>query len=176
MKPGKELDILVANAMGLIPCEDWRAVEWDGIITPSCYNEKHIWSPDRVCYATGIRESNETLEKSGNWVNQPVLHSADRLAWNTAHRYDIRNVFGPPPYSTSIQAIWEVVEKLFTLIPQQDLHFQHLAANQKGDDARWGVGSCHWKEFIYAETLPHAVCLATLKFYDLKKRREQKKS
>lgn len=165
MKPGKELDILVANAMGLVPCEEWRAIEWDGVVGVRCGNEEHYEFRKGVgcrdlCYAMGIRESNESLEKSGEWKHLPILTdlSGGCSMWQ----------LGPHHYSTDIAATWEVVEELFTFIPQQDLHFQHLAANQKGDDALWGVGSCHRKEFIYAKTLPHAVCLFTLKFYEEK--------
>jgi hypothetical protein len=70
----------------------------------------------------------------------------------------------------SISDAWEVVEKLFTVIPQQDIHIEHLAANQSGDDGQWSVSTCFeneaWVGFVYAETAPHAICLAALKAVD----------
>ena len=64
-----------------------------------------------------------------------------------------------PKYSTSIQAAWDVVEKL-----EGELHF-------KRKDDKWSVflmGAEVWAGSTQ-DTLPHAICLAALKAvgYDL---------
>ena len=80
--------------------------------------------------------------------------------WNTGMwGEDFTHAF--KPYSASIAAAWEVVEKLATLLPDGDIHIERL------DGEVWGVGTCHeasgWKGFISGKTAPHAICLAALK-------------
>jgi hypothetical protein len=66
-----------------------------------------------------------------------------------------------PPYSSDIGEAWKVVEKLLTLLPNQDFHIEHWV------DFGWQVSSCYelgeWKKRVRGETLPHAICLAALK-------------
>lgn len=69
-----------------------------------------------------------------------------------------------PHYSTDIAAAWQVIEKLFTLIQNQDIHIEHLAVEGEG---YWGVSTCYelgeWKDWVRAETAPLAICIAALK-------------
>ncbi len=69
-----------------------------------------------------------------------------------------------PHYSTNIKSAWEVVEKLLTMLPNQDFHVEHWADEE---NSGWQVSSCYelggWKDWVRAETLPHAICLAALK-------------
>jgi len=69
-----------------------------------------------------------------------------------------------PYYSSDIKAAWQVVEKLLSLLPNQDFHIEHWA---DGDISNWQVSSCYqlgeWMDWVRAETLPHAICLAALK-------------
>ena len=72
-----------------------------------------------------------------------------------------------PRYTTDIREAWKVVEKLLTILPNQDFHIEHWA-----DDINsgWQVSSCHelgkWKDWVRAETLPKAICLAALETLD----------
>ena len=71
-----------------------------------------------------------------------------------------------PRYSIDISAAWQVVEKLLTMTPQQDLHIEHWY--HEGDESSgWQVSSCYelgeWKDWVQAEILPLAICLAALK-------------
>jgi len=69
-----------------------------------------------------------------------------------------------PYYSSDIEAAWQVVEKLLSLLPNQDFHIEHWADE---DISNWQVSSCYqlgeWMDWVRAETLPHAICLAALK-------------
>ncbi len=71
-----------------------------------------------------------------------------------------------PDYSTDISAAWKVVEKLLTLLPNQDFHIEHWR-DDGTETSGWQVSSCYelgeWKDWIRAETLPLAVCSAALK-------------
>jgi hypothetical protein len=65
-----------------------------------------------------------------------------------------------PHYSTEITAAWLVVEHLLTIIPQEDIHMEHLAGGG------WKVGSCHevgqLTDWVEADTAPLAICRAAL--------------
>jgi len=69
-----------------------------------------------------------------------------------------------PYYSTDIKAAWKVVEKLLTLLPNEDFYIEHWADESFNG---WQVSSCFelgkWKNWVKAETLPQAICLAVLK-------------
>src|SRR5574341_430621 len=64
-----------------------------------------------------------------------------------------------PHYSTDIAAAWQVVEKLLTLVENQDIHIEHLAIE---DENYWGVSTCfelgEWKDWVRAETASLAIC------------------
>jgi hypothetical protein len=70
----------------------------------------------------------------------------------------------PPPYSTSIEAAWTVVERLVKLTPQHDLHIETL------EGMGWSVSTCYdrdeggWDQDSWKteKTLPLAVCAAAL--------------
>jgi hypothetical protein len=72
-----------------------------------------------------------------------------------------------PHYSTDIKAAWKIVEKLLTMLPNQDFHIEHWADESVSG---WQVSSCFelgkWKKWVKAKTLPHAICLAALKAID----------
>jgi hypothetical protein len=68
-----------------------------------------------------------------------------------------------PDYSENIAAAWPVVEKLIEILPQGDIHIEHL------NHEEWGVSTCYdkdeggWDGFVTADTAPLAICLAALK-------------
>jgi len=68
-----------------------------------------------------------------------------------------------PHYSSDIKEAWKIVEKLLTLLPNQDFHIEHWSDETHSG---WQVSSCYelgeWKDWVRAETLPHAICLAAL--------------
>jgi len=68
-----------------------------------------------------------------------------------------------PNYSTDISAAWQVLEKLLSIIENQDIHIEHLGNHNES----WGVSTCYelgeWKDWVRAETAPLAICLAGLK-------------
>jgi hypothetical protein len=69
-----------------------------------------------------------------------------------------------PYYSSDIKSAWTIVEKLLSLLPNQDFHIEHWVDESFSG---WQVSSCYelgkWKGWVRAETLPHAICLAALK-------------
>jgi Phage ABA sandwich domain len=71
-----------------------------------------------------------------------------------------------PRYSTDIAAAWQIVEKLIAITPQQDLHIEHWY-HEEDETSGWQISSCYelgeWKDWVQAETLPLAICLAALK-------------
>lgn len=76
----------------------------------------------------------------------------------TTSALDTYRDFAP---STNIAHAWEVVEKLIGSLPEGDLHIEHHG------DTGWGVSSCyggkHWDDWVFAKTLPLAICRAALK-------------
>ena len=66
----------------------------------------------------------------------------------------------PLPYSTSISAAWEVVEKMNLLDPERMLF--------RKENGYWVIGSLMdqpaeiWEKFA-CESAPHVICLAALK-------------
>jgi len=63
----------------------------------------------------------------------------------------------PPPFSTSIAAAWEVVEKL-----KSDNRTIDISSATPGWRAI--IDECHdWKVEVRAETAPRAICLAAMK-------------
>ena len=71
-----------------------------------------------------------------------------------------------PDYSTDISAAWKVVERILSMTPQQDFHIEHWY-HAEDESSGWQVSSCYelgeWKDWVQAEMLPLAVCLAALK-------------
>lgn len=68
-----------------------------------------------------------------------------------------------PPYSTSIAAAWEVVEKMFYL--GWDLELQYFKKNDKEYTVRVlfaEIGNQELSTLAFADTAPHAICLAAL--------------
>jgi hypothetical protein len=69
----------------------------------------------------------------------------------------------PPFYSDDIAAAWQVVEKLLTILPHQDIHIEHL------EHSGWQIGTCFnqqeggWDDWVSGDTISLAICLAALK-------------
>lgn len=72
-----------------------------------------------------------------------------------------------PAYSTCISDAWTVVEKLLTVLPNEDIHMEHW----KDDTlSGWRVSTCfelgEWKDWVEAETLPMAICKVAIRVFD----------
>lgn len=77
----------------------------------------------------------------------------------------------PPPFSTDIAAAWRLVERL---TPTFTLRRVDWAMRDRGDGVTymqenayhngwWAVATEEGGEYSFAETAPHAICLAALK-------------
>lgn len=71
----------------------------------------------------------------------------------------------PPPYSTSIEAAWEIVENIgHTIGDNDDPHDFTIMHNS---DGTWTVGWLAFRDGFgiseQSNTAPHAICLAALK-------------
>ncbi len=162
MNASIELNVLIAEKiMGLFPCDEWRAVEWDGHVGVRCGNDDHydfrkgIGVRDR-CYATGIRESYESLEKSGEWKNIPILTEPNDFSYPETHQF-----FGPPSYSTYIADAWKVMDKMAA----DGWHVMVRYDQGRGYSGLWWTCAVGRREKSYrgdATTAPHAICLAAL--------------
>jgi len=68
------------------------------------------------------------------------------------------------PFSSDIASAWEVLEKLKSLC-DGDIHIECL-------NEQWAVSSCYreetWKDFVYADNAPLAICLAALQIVEKK--------
>lgn len=154
---GRELDTLVAEwVMGLMPCDQWKAVEWDGDVGAACMIH------DGGCYAVGIRESCEHVEKYENPMALPI-RTAESCHWSS------RRFLGPSLYSTDIAAAWLVVEKLRERCVQISMIW---APANPAKNCREGWSCAPWLEEPAAgtmfsvpisETAPLAICRAALK-------------
>lgn len=64
-----------------------------------------------------------------------------------------------PRYESDIAAAFEVVERLIEILPQGDIHIEHL-------DGEWGVATCQeddgWVGWVRDKSLPVAICRAAL--------------
>jgi len=158
MNAGLELNVLIAEKiMGLFPCDEWRAVEWDGHVGVRCGNDDHYEFRKGIgvrdlCYATGIRESYESLEKSGEWKNLPILTNPNSFSYPETHRF-----FGPPSYSTNIAEAWKVMERFAVIARYPMVRYDGL--RPEGSPAWTAVINGHRGD---ADTGPHAICLAAL--------------
>ncbi len=72
--------------------------------------------------------------------------------------------FDPPAYSTSIEAAWEVVEKVWG-----EKWFRLDRTQSMNDDWRWTAGEVEYfmgdnviRNTVYSASAPHAICLAAL--------------
>jgi hypothetical protein len=88
-------------------------------------------------------------EKVMGWNRQHDVWSSPEF--KTSKRFDL-----PPPYSTNIASVWEVVEKLRTTVDGV-----YIQTETKG----WQVEiheTCEWFT-AWSDQLPEAICLAALK-------------
>ncbi len=133
LKPGEELDALVATlVMG------WKRLTWAQAF------------PDNKFQAR------RTTELTYSWHDDSLKMVAYAREMGCADCYQLPPVFTP---STSIEAAWEVVEKL--------LKTGHDVTYDAGPNRDTGVTfhavRVNDVDLSYAETAPHAICLAALK-------------
>ena len=112
-------------------------------------------------------------EKVMGWQEFPYLIlSDDRLSYCPPGPVHISTVREVPPYSTSIAAAWEVVEKLRAMNSTLELYSPGALVNDEmGIHAvEWQATFKSWEEpwgphgpSVEAQTAPHAICLAALK-------------
>lgn len=102
-----------------------------------------------------IAEKVMGLKRSDHWPVVDLREDRSRPLdrWDD----DQGNIVPLPAYSTSIEAAWEVVEKIASL---KNCWRLRLEKHPQG----WSVDfETEWKVELVAETAPHAICLAALK-------------
>lgn len=86
-----------------------------------------------------------------------------KLDWGI--EWDGDDSFSP---STRIADAWRVVDRMLKIVPQEDIHIEHL----KG--CGWSVSSCHeedgWENFVNEKTCTRAICMAALRMVRGKKK------
>lgn len=143
LKPGRELDALVAeNVMG-------------------CNVKARIISSDHKIYATEPGKEEIAIPK---WEQTLFICQCTPMH---IHNCDNGQI---PEYSTSIADAWEVVEKITSILHEdigpegqkRMLQTWEFKLSQLGD---WTATFDKTDRFVsyYAETAPHAICLASLK-------------
>jgi hypothetical protein len=151
LKAGRELDALVAErVMGLIPCAQWRSVNFGsgGGPTMMSHSEKDSPHPGQQCY--------------------PAVPGLD-------HPYN-----KPASYSTDIAAAWQVVERMRelgfrcmlellvsagTIGPPWHVNPEVASASFRRVGGEASLDEALHKNWWYskAETMPLAICIAVLK-------------
>lgn len=145
MKPGRDLDILIAEkvfTLKICTCTDEEVDKWKR-------EGSRVYSPFYPTFEPSRFGSHNNCNKCGD-------------------RYFSTSWDGPNSYSTDIAAAWEVVEKFIKDGKHINIaYYQKLGPNIDGPpyEAHWTVtGIYAWDlEKAQAETAPHAICLAALK-------------
>jgi hypothetical protein len=77
--------------------------------------------------------------------------------------YPGNTVYATPPYSTDLAAAWEVMEKLGLAIGKNEIYPElgaYVCLESMSEGESWLFNSNY---ATYADTAPHAICLAALK-------------
>lgn len=112
----------------------------------------------------------QVAEKVMGWKRDFRLSKSHSEAWRVVAEGDVTGQFIQPlswSPSTSIEAAWEVVEKM------QDTDRKFQIESSTGCNGKWGAVFSQYHEpfgeaWGWAETAPEAICLAALKAINLK--------
>lgn len=145
MKAGRELNVLIATEiMGWVMHPSWNC-----LAPPGFPSAEEMWTPWEV-----IQDDEDGWEMSRKPIKGKVMSGVVMDGSGKPKLHD---------YSSSWDAARLVVEKLIEILPQGDIHIEHL------DGEEWGISTCFdkneggWDGWVYAETFPLAICLAALK-------------
>jgi len=97
----EQISMEVAKLSGIIPCEEWRALEWDGVIRTFCPVHR------TGCYCVGIREGSEYTDKENRWANCEIKRISQECDYNES-KAELHSL---EAYLTSLDAIVPVIKK-----------------------------------------------------------------
>jgi hypothetical protein len=125
--------------------------ELDKLIAEKIFNmvECDGWTPVNYGSAGGFMLQKDCDHEANTcWPKQTAPHIHGQVG-------------GCPRYSTDFIFTKEVLNKLLSTIPEQDIHIEHL------ESTGWQVGTCFdykfgWEGWVRGKTIEHAICLAAL--------------
>ncbi len=176
MVAGRELDALVAEKVMGMDVRGWALAYIDEM---SCWCIEHPDKPERgtsadlravytrhpletVCFLDKLTEEERAGWRAGDEDDLRREFARDVAAWGTSHH----RLEAVPGYSTDISAAWEVVEKMEangycpSLVNDDHGHWAMSFEGESPITEKCPWVTVHVDEVEWADTAPHAICLA----------------